>query len=234
MVKCPPCGWSGESYLPAGKPVREYSKCPDCGSKERHRLSYLFLQEIVPSEPYSVLHIAPERVIGDFFRSSCADYLSIDLDIERTNAMKREDLTKLTFSDNSFDFIYCSHVLEHIVDDHTAIRELRRVLSPAGQAVIQVPLFNREITLENNGFDEQMKTLLFGQSDHVRAYGRDFHLRLRKNGFSVEVIEYLKRVSLEEIQEFGLIHDTKGSPVEGQSQELIFLCGKEGEGENEE
>jgi len=43
----------------------------------------------------------------------------------------------LPFDDNSFDNVVCTHVLEHILDIDTAIKELRRIT--AGKLIIVVP-----------------------------------------------------------------------------------------------
>ena len=45
----------------------------------------------------------------------------------------------LPFEDNSFDLISCNHVLEHIFNTESVVRELCRVLKPGGLAVISVP-----------------------------------------------------------------------------------------------
>jgi SAM-dependent methyltransferase len=49
------------------------------------------------------------------------------------------DITTLPFSDQSFDLVLCSEVLEHIPDDDRAIAELLRVLKPGCQLVVSVP-----------------------------------------------------------------------------------------------
>jgi SAM-dependent methyltransferase len=51
------------------------------------------------------------------------------------------DVTKLPFSDGSFDVVICSEVLEHIEDNRAAVRELVRVLKQGGDLVVTVPRF---------------------------------------------------------------------------------------------
>ena len=51
------------------------------------------------------------------------------------------DITRLPFSDISFDLVVCSEVLEHIPDDGTAIGEIIRVLKPGGLLAVSVPRF---------------------------------------------------------------------------------------------
>ena len=38
------------------------------------------------------------------------------------------DITDIQYPDNTFDVIYCSHVLEHVQDDRKAMAEFYRVL----------------------------------------------------------------------------------------------------------
>lgn len=45
----------------------------------------------------------------------------------------------LPFADDTFDFVYCSEVLEHLVDAEKGRDEIYRVLQPEGEAVISVP-----------------------------------------------------------------------------------------------
>ncbi len=58
----------------------------------------------------------------------------------------RGDAMALPFSDGSFDRVYCSEVLEHVLEPEAVVREMRRVLAPGGFAVVSVPneaLINR-------------------------------------------------------------------------------------------
>jgi SAM-dependent methyltransferase len=48
-------------------------------------------------------------------------------------------LTEIPLKSASVDLVLCSEVLEHIVDDQSALDELRRVLAPGGWLLISVP-----------------------------------------------------------------------------------------------
>ncbi len=50
-----------------------------------------------------------------------------------------QDITKLTFDDNSFDMVICCEVLEHVPGPRVGMAELSRVLKPGGHAVLSVP-----------------------------------------------------------------------------------------------
>jgi ubiquinone/menaquinone biosynthesis C-methylase UbiE len=58
----------------------------------------------------------------------------------------RGDAMTLPFADATFDRVYCSEVLEHVLEPEAVVREMRRVLRPSGFAVVSVPnesLINR-------------------------------------------------------------------------------------------
>lgn len=44
------------------------------------------------------------------------------------------------FSDNSFDFILCSHILEHLIDPYAFVMEMHRILKPGGEIVFKLPV----------------------------------------------------------------------------------------------
>jgi len=45
----------------------------------------------------------------------------------------------LPYRDGAFDAVVCTDVLEHVLDLHAAVREIRRVLRPGGLAIVRVP-----------------------------------------------------------------------------------------------
>jgi SAM-dependent methyltransferase len=141
-----------------------------------------------------VLHFAPEPVIARNLSALSVEYVPADLDpgashLARGIAVQVADITRQPWPDNHFDIAIVSHVLEHIDDDAAALRELYRVLRPGGMAVIQVPNDpTRDKTYEDPTIvTEADRRRHFGQSDHMRVYGRDLTLRLREPGFGLEV-----------------------------------------------
>jgi ubiquinone/menaquinone biosynthesis C-methylase UbiE len=131
--------------------------------------------------------------------------------------MIKMDITDIVFKDNFFDVILCNHVLEHVLDDGKAMRELCRVLKPDGWAVIQVPIDpERERTYENPAIVlPEERERAFGQCDHVRVYGKDFKARLEKAGFNVHVHSYGRQFPNEMIEKYSLF-----------ANEDIYVCRK--------
>jgi len=159
--------------------------CPHCGSFERTRHFWMYIEKTgtLAARP-RMLHVAPERGLSDKLRAVLGrNYVSVDLSMQSADV--KADITSLPFLDDSFELIYCSNVLEHVQDDHAAMAQLLRVLAPGGLAYLQVPV-NGEVTKEDPSVvDPAERAQLFGQADHVRAYGRDFAARLQSVGFAV-------------------------------------------------
>ena len=174
---------------------------------ERHRLLWLYLDRKTTflTDSIRVLHIAPEQVFYKKFKSfSHWDYTTSDLHSPLADV--KADICALPFEDNSYDFILCNHVLEHIPNDLKAMEELYRVLKPGGTAILQVPLEeDRENAFEDDAItDQQERTRIFGQYDHVRVYGQDYYNRLEKVGFKATAVDFIKEISATEVKRFAL------------------------------
>lgn len=169
---CPICDYRGP-FLEFKRPDRvvKYMRCPQCKGLVRHRLQYLVLKELFTNVDSSkrMLHVAPEPFFIPFFKERLR-HETTDLfkgDVDHPNV----DLTDLPFEDESFDFVYASHVLEHVVEDLTAILEVKRVLKPGGVAVLPVPIVCNK-TAEYNEPNPH-------DHEHVRACGEDYFDRYK-------------------------------------------------------
>ncbi len=212
-------GKSFRKFLPYGyETQRENVLSPSTLSLERHRLLWLYLKNKTDffTAPKKVLHFAPEQAFYKRFRNmENLNYTTTDL--ESPLADVKADICDLPFDDNSFDIIFCNHVLEHIPDDTKAMQELYRVLKKGGMGVFQIPQeLDRATTFEDNSItDKKERAKIFGQYDHVRIYGRDYFDKLRSIGFKVDEVNYTASLSEEEIKKYCL---TKG--------EILPVCFK--------
>lgn len=223
--ECPLCGGRFRRLRSFGRVRRENALCPRCGSLERTRALWLFMSNELPLEAGTrILHVAPERGLRSRLEAEPGlDYVTGDL--LRRDVDVQLDITSLPFDDDSFDVVLCSHVLEHVPDDRAAMREMRRVLRPGGVAIVMVPVeLDSERTREDPTVtDPAEREELFGQDDHVRAYGRDFRERLTEAGFEVEVVDVTERFSPEEASRHALVEQT-GSGEENPFRSDIHLC----------
>lgn len=185
---CPLCEKGFKTFLSVGLDKRPNAMCPNCGSLERHRFLWITLLKLWSDgklkKSGSMLHVAPEVPLTRRFERMFS-YLSSDID--ENAAMIKMDITDIEFPDETFDVIICNHVLEHITDDKKALSELYRILKRGGWGSIQVPI-SGDYTFEDNTITKpKEREKHFGQSDHIRKYGKDFYKRLVSAGFRVSI-----------------------------------------------
>jgi SAM-dependent methyltransferase len=113
-------------------------------------------------------------------------------------SLVRSDAMALPFRDGAFDRVYCSEVLEHVLDPESVIREMHRVLAPGGVAVISVP---------NEVLINRIKTIVFGlplgsrllageyrvsdamdEEWHLHAFGRARLVQALADRFGIETL----------------------------------------------
>lgn len=187
-VECPVCAHRFARFRNDWN--RPNALCWRCGSHERHRALWLYLTQHPEylCAARSLLHFAPEWCLEARLRARPnLHYVTTDLDPRKSKLQL--DITALTLPDCSFDAIICSHVLEHVEDDETAMRELRRVVAPGGWAIVMVPLdTQRTHTYEDQSITEPADRVReFLQHDHVRLYAPDVADRLAQAGFDITI-----------------------------------------------
>ena len=158
--------------------------CPVCRALPRHRILVSWLAENLSSMNHgSVLHFAQERSVRrwmDRNHIACqtADYYQkadLKVNIEDTG-----------LPSDTYDLIICNHVLEHVPDYRKAIKELYRITKPGGSVILSFPVDTALATVDE---DEAVKTpeerlARFGQTDHLRVFGRDSEAMLGTFGFA--------------------------------------------------
>lgn len=208
---------SFRKFLPYGYEIqRQNVLSPSTLSLERHRLLWLYLTNETNffTSKKKVLHMAPEQCFLSRFKKLNHEYITADIDSPIADV--KADIVNLPFNDNSFDVVFCNHVLEHIQDDTKAMKELFRVMKKGGMGVFQVPQdLNRDVTFEDNSItDPKERAKIFGQYDHVRVYGRDYFDKLRSVGFKVEEVNYSQKISSELLRRYRL--------MEGELLPVVF------------
>lgn len=107
-------------FLPYGRhkeSKRSNALSPGNLSLERHRLMWLILQRksnfFTDPIKRKVLHIAPKQCFYKKFKALRHIHYIIT-NLESPIADYKFDIHNIPFEDNSFDIIFCNHVLEHL------------------------------------------------------------------------------------------------------------------------
>jgi len=100
--------------------------------------------------------------------------------------LTRGNITSLPFKDASFDKIICSEVLEHVLDDHKAIKELARVLKEEGTLAVSVPSYVPEAICWKLSRDYHGKP-----GGHIRIYkAREIVSKLKQNNLRLYAVRH--------------------------------------------
>jgi hypothetical protein len=152
---------------------REDAQCPICGSLERHRAAFLLLGgKISPNQ--KVLHVAPEPLMIPCLVSCSCEYLNIDL----YNPAMRMDLMNIELPNDSKTLVWCSHVLEHVLNDRKALSKCSAYLRPRNADT--AGSFEAKLRLRPYRNLESERLEKFLREDHIRLYGLDLKSALRR------------------------------------------------------
>jgi len=185
-MKCNICG--GDSFKRMNN--RPDAKCGSCGSLERTRLMWLYLDELDLPARCRILHVAPERCLVDKLmnaaKSSGGSYLCSDINVELYSHFPnfvQIDLCNLgDWPTSSFDLIVHSHVLEHTPCNIAyTLFHLHRMLATNGKIVCVIPIMTGHWDESFQNLDDESRRKRFGQHDHVRRFGvEDLNMHLGK------------------------------------------------------
>ena len=170
--------------------------CPYCNSTDRERHLFMYFDKLNLWDKigkYEILHFAPETNLRKKIEKYAplkyvkADLYSQDITIQKIDA------TAISSKEATFDLVICNHVMEHITDYRSALKEFFRVLKPGGMAILQTPYSKLLIkNFEDEGINTNgLRLIFYGQEDHVRIFGeRTFFQSLIDTGFIVNRMEH--------------------------------------------
>ncbi len=213
--------WGLSPRLAEALARKESNECSSCGAKLRaRRMAAVILQSFEVGPPP-----APVRSIHEWTRSPQIARLKI-AEINRIEGLheelaglpgfqasdyhfgarpgeivagiRSEDLSDLTFPDDSFDLVLTSETLEHVPDLATALEEIARVLVPGGRHIFTVPqlpgvaqTFARIVTRADGTLDHRVPRICHPGGDVgypvFTEFGSDLPEILRRAGFEVNV-----------------------------------------------
>ena len=162
--------------------------CPVCGSLPRHRILVKWMSNNKASLlGKEILYFAPEKSVMKWCNRNKISCTTADL---FNDADLKLDIEDTGLADESYDIIVCNHVLEHVADYRCALKELNRIIRSDGFIILSFPVDTSLDTVYKDSTinSEIDRILYFGQSDHLRIFGRDSRELLENAGFKVSEI----------------------------------------------
>ncbi|MCK4545998.1 MAG: tetratricopeptide repeat protein [Candidatus Eisenbacteria sp.] len=157
-IRCPVCGRI-TLMQGIGENVRETCFCRSCGSNNRKRqIGYVVsatvdaavekkirsIRDLCNLEDFAIYNTEAKGAIHEFLKGMpgyvCSEYFGPQHKSgELVNGIMNQDLTDLSFDDESIDLILSSDVFEHIPHPYKGHAEIYRVLKRGGRHVFTVP-----------------------------------------------------------------------------------------------
>lgn len=175
-IFCQICGQNVQVIIEDESNLRDDCKCSCCGSINRQRQLIHVLLNMLPSDHTeemehktkdlgdvknalqhaAVYNTETKGAVHDSLNKYCGDYRCSEYFGEKyqggqiVKGVMHQDLTNLSFEDNSFDYVFSSDVFEHIHDPYQAFAEVHRVLKKGGRHIFTVPYYM-------NGFQDETR-----------------------------------------------------------------------------
>jgi glycosyltransferase involved in cell wall biosynthesis/SAM-dependent methyltransferase len=125
---------------------REHLACVKCGQINRVRAAMHLLHQMAPLSPDALIYITEQ--ITPLYRwletryplTQGSEYLGSTVEPGAlVDGLRNEDITRLTFDPNSFDYVLTFDVLEHVPHYLRGVEEIYRCLKPGGIVFLSVP-----------------------------------------------------------------------------------------------
>ena len=170
LPRCPICGGTTFEPGPRGRMALSgvLPRCAGCRSLERHRAARVMFDRLGPEHfaGWSAIQFSPDPTVDP------AWFGSFELSVYGEPG--GIDIQSIDRADGAYDYVGCSHVLEHVGDDRAALNELLRITARRGLLYLNIPdPFAEEVT-RDWGFPKPEK------HGHWRVYGRDVVLRFER------------------------------------------------------
>jgi hypothetical protein len=154
---------------------RERLVCPKTGLNNRQRAAVHIMDSelgVIPQESvyiteqvtalYNFLLVKNPGVIGSEFLGASIPRGSFD-----KKGVRNEDLTKLTFENDTFDVVLSFDCLEHMPDFVSGIKEVSRVVKPGGRLMWSVPFrTDLEFNLQRASLDPKGRIIHHEQPEY--------------------------------------------------------------------
>lgn len=141
------------------------------------------------------IQYSPQYVVSEYFPDQ-----GFGIEIK---GVWNENLEALSFTDNQFDVVITSEVLEHVANLDAALQEIKRVLKPGGYHVFTVPVDRNlphsrvRVTIDSHGLTNVLPQIFHGDTIRdegivvFRDFGSDVIDFMSRDGFVCQWRQFL-------------------------------------------
>lgn len=192
-----------------GSDIHNYS-CIYCNCNDRLRHLIIYFNHCNYWDKFkssNILHVAPESFLISKIKNTNPNKYVLGDFYNYGGEIIKTDVTEINEPDDTFDFVICNHVLEHVPDYKIALREFYRILKPEGIAILQTPLSAK---LEKTFYDKSItnsedRIFYYGQADHVHLLSaKDFLNEILTVGFKLEIIQHQELEKIFPFKRYGV------------------------------
>ena len=151
---CPICGYVGRFEIPENGKGTAATICPQCGSRERDRLYWMYLfKENIPFEKNRIVQVNPDTAI----KSKIKDYPRV-----KYKSIGYKDIE--SFKEEGVDLFMANYVLDRVDDLDACFEAIRSCLSEKGRIMASM-FFAKDSSdpkkYTQEGFVEKLEGLEF-------------------------------------------------------------------------
>jgi SAM-dependent methyltransferase len=175
----------GERYVPLAIP---YNAAMHLGhmASYKHALRYAYGKNVLDlgcGTGYGAHFLASfgaSSVLAADFDQTAVDYAVKYYAHPNVKHLRLDGNRPLPFNDSSFDFVFCSQVIEHIVEPGELLNEIRRVLKPGGFCLVTAP--NKELFTPDPQHHQNEHHISEMNASQYESLGRTVFPRVRLAG----------------------------------------------------
>jgi hypothetical protein len=207
---CPICGWTGRAFrtfLSADEIIPDCI-CPECGSFDRQRLLAIALRRELDDRgrPHGpLLAVAQSLAMQQFLlREGAGRCFRTDVIANGPFGVDLvTDLRAAAIGTGSVQWLFCSHVLEHVADLDACLAEISRLLRPDGTAWVQVP--------QEPGLERSRRIPQDPHRAHAHAwqFGTDFAALIARPAWQVEEVAAVDLAAEADRRRWGIAADER-------------------------